>query len=295
MAWGAIIGLAASAIGSGMQANAQKKAAAELNRGLDVRAKTKELGYSLEDVFGKRLEPPEFGFSEEDIYRITERLAEFNSGRGTDLANQSATKINENTLKDLEAGMARLFGGTGSYERQRDAVNRNAEDFLAGKLSRSTRQALARRVIGGGASALGQGAVDDQYAAYLGLTTEDIVSRGTEIYRSMYQTYRQAFPLVTGANILPYTTLTPEAGVNLAFQTSVAQYEADLNSALAEAAPDPVASGLLQAEMQRAGAVTGANLQARSAAGGAVSSIGQQAGGLVSGGGFSYGNFSGVM
>lgn len=299
MAWGAVIGAAVSLYSSNKQAKAQKDAGSQLGKALDVQAQADRLGYSLEDVFGKRLEPPEFEFTEEDIYRITDKLATYNANRGTNLANKSAGKVNQQTLNDLEAGMSRLFGGDGSYERQRDLVNQNTEDFLQGKLSQSTRRALARRAIRSGATGIGPDAVDDTYASYLGLTTEDVVSRGTEIYRSMYATYRQAYPLVTGAQLMPYTTLTPEAGVNFAFQTAVGQYEAGLNQALAEAAPDPVASGLLQAEMQRAAAMTGANLQASSAQASGINSAGQQLAGAFGGqqaaGGINYGSFGGVL
>lgn len=303
MAWGAIIGAVGSIAGSAIQAGAAKDAAGSLSSALDVRKQASRLGVSLEDIFGTRLEPPDFEFTEEDIFRITERLANFNATTGTDLANQSASRINTNTLDDLESGMRRLFGGDGSFDRQRDQVNQNTEDFLAGRLSQSTRRGLARRSIQGGASAIGPDAVDDTYAAYLGLTTEDVVSRGTEVYRSLYATYRQSFPLTTGADILQFTALRPAEGVNFALNTAVAQYEAALNQALAESAPDPVASGLFQAELQRAGAVSGANLQAGSAQGALVANAGQQIGGIVSGlqsgGGssgqrFDFGNLGGV-
>jgi hypothetical protein len=281
--WGAIIGLAANAIGGAMQANSAKKAAGNLSSGLDVRKQAGRLGFSLEDVYGTRLQAPEFGFSEEDIYRITKKLARYNAGEGTDLANQSAGKVNAQTLDDLEAGMRRLFGGGDTFDTTRSKVNQNMNDWLDGRLSQPARKLLARRALSTGASGIGKGAVDDLYAGYLGVATEDIVGRGMDTYRSMYSMYRQSFPLVTGAQMMPYTTLTPEAGVNAAFQTAVAKYEADLNAAMAAAAPDPVASGLLADEMRRIMAVSAAQEGAGAMMGGLVSSVGGQAAGMFGG------------
>lgn len=283
MAWGAVIGLAVNAIGGAIQANSAKKAANSLNQGLDVRAQASRLGYSLEDVYGTRLEPPEFEFTEEDIYRITERLAEWNAGRGTDLANQSAGKINAQTLDDLESGMRRLFGGGDAFDTAREKANVNMNDWLDGRLSQPARKLLARRALSTGASGIGKGAVDDLYAGYLGVATEDIVGKGMDTYRSMYSMYRQSFPLVTGAQMMPFTSLTPADGVQMAFQTAVGQYEAGLNAAMAAAAPDPVASGLLADEMRRIGAVTAARQGAQAQTGALVSSVGGQAAGMFGG------------
>lgn len=298
MAWGAVIGAAVSLYSSNQQKKAADKSSKELGNALDVQAQANRLGVSLEDVFGKRLEPPEFEFTIEDIFNLTDRLATFNANRGTDLANKSAGKINEQTLADLEKGMAQLFGGQGEYEQQRDLANQATTDQLEGRLSASARRALGRRAISTGAASLGEGAVDDLYAGYLGLTTEDIVQRGQNNYRSFFATYRQAFPLTTGAQVMPYTTLTPEAGVNLAFQTQVAQYEAGLNQAMAEAAPDPVASGLINAEMQRAAAMAGLNYQSGQAQASGYGAAGQQLAGAFQGyqatQGLNYGSNSGV-
>lgn len=297
MAWGAVIGLAANAIGGAIQSNSAKKAAGNLSSGLDVRKQAGRLGFSLEDVYGTRLQPPEFEFSEEDIYRITKKLARYNAGEGTDLANQSAGKVNAQTLDDLEGGMRRLFGGDDTFDTTRTKVNANMNDWLDGRLSQPARKILARRALSTGASGIGKGAVDDLYAGYLGVATEDIVGRGMDTYRSLYSMYRQSFPLVTGAQMMPYTTLTPEAGVNMAFQTAVGQYEANLNKAMAAAAPDPVASGLLADEMRRIMAVSAAQEGAGAMMGGLVSSVGGQAAGMFGGGGgggFNYGSFGGV-
>ena len=102
--------------------------------------------------------------------------------------------------------------------------------------------------------------------------------------------------------MMPFTTLTPEAGVNFAFQTAVGQYEAGLNQAMAAAAPDPVASGLLADEMRRLMAVSAANQGAGQMMGGMISSVGGQLGGMMGGGGsagggsrFNYGSFGGVL
>jgi len=283
MAWGAVIGLAVNAWSNNREKKAREKAQRESAKALDVKAQAKRLGVSMNDVFGSRLEPPAFEFSEDDIYRITERLARFNPGGGGDLANQTAAKVNASTVDQLEAAMSSLFGGGGAFERQRTATNESVEQMLAGRLSPSTERALGRRAIRGGASALGPGAVEDQYVGYLGLTTEDVVSRGQEVYRSLYSTYRQALPLVTGADMMPYTTMQPAQGVNFAFQSAVAQYEAGMNMALAEAAPDPVASGMMLAEMRRSGALTGMQLQSDLASAASIASLGQDAAGIYTG------------
>jgi len=231
--WGAVIAAGISIVGEAKKAKAQKEAASDLDRDLDVRRKAAQSGFSLEDIYGKRIDTPGFNFGEGDIFRITENLAEFNAGKGTDLANQSASKINENTLNDLEAGMRRLFGGE-SFETQRTAVNRIVEDQLAGKLSQSTRQLLSRRALSTGASAIGPGAVDDLFTGFLGLTTEGITQQGVNNFRSLFSLYRQSFPLTTGLQTLPFTTLTPQAGVGFALRAAEDQFSADLNRALAD-------------------------------------------------------------
>ena len=52
MAFGALIGLAASAIGGAIQANSAKQAAGSLDTALDVRKQASRLGFSLDQVYG---------------------------------------------------------------------------------------------------------------------------------------------------------------------------------------------------------------------------------------------------
>ena len=280
--WGAAIAAGASIVSGIQKSQAQKKAAAALDKDLDVRRKASKLGLSLEDVYGRRLDAPSFNFGEGDIFRIANKLAEFNAGKGTDLANLSAGKINQQTLDDLEIGMSRLFGGGGSFERQRGLVNERVEDQLAGRLSEPTRRLLSRRALATGASAIGEGAVDDLFTGFLGLTTEGIVQQGIGNFQSLYSLYRQSFPLTTGLQTLPFTTLTPQAGVGFALQAATGQYSADLNAALAAAAPTPAAAGLIQDELQRGTAVSAARRGASIQAAESTAQAGAAIGGVVS-------------
>ncbi len=279
--WGAIISGVITIVSEQKKAKAAKEAASALERDLDVRRQASRAGFSLEDVYGKRIDTPGFNFGEGDIFRITEKLAKFNAGKGTDLANKSASKINQQTLDDLEAGMRRLFGGE-SFETQRAAVNQIVEDQLAGRLSQSTRQLLSRRALSTGASAIGPGAVDDLFTGFLGLTTEGITQQGVNNFRSLFSLYRQSFPLTTGLQTLPFTTLTPQAGVGFALRAAEDQFSADLNRAIAEAAPTPAAAGLIQDELQRASAVSAARRGADVASAQALANTGQAIGGVVS-------------
>lgn len=281
--WGAVIAATGSAVSSGISANAKKKEAEALNESLDVAKNAKDLGYSLDEVYGRPIEAPEFNFGEGDILRITESLAKFNAGKGTDLANQSASKVNANTLNDLEAGMKRLFGGGDAFDNQRSKTNKIVEDQLDGKLSQSTRRLLARRSLASGASGVGEGAVDDLFAGYLGQTTEGIVQQGQQNYKSLYGLYRQSFPLVTGRDQMPFTTTAPAQGVQIGLQAAIAKYQADVFSATQEAAPDPVASGLLGDNMAREGAVIAANSGAAQMQAQAIGDISSSAGAAYSG------------
>lgn len=155
---------------------------------------------------------PEISF--EDLLAAAQDAARWNAGEGTDLANQSADKINAQSLKDLEEGLRQLYGGT-AYDDQRKQVNTNVQDWLAGNLSAGAKNIVARQALATGmGNPMGSEGISDLYAGYLGQATEDMATKGVSAYSSLYSMYRQAYPLVTGAQILPVTTYSPEAAAN---------------------------------------------------------------------------------
>lgn len=289
-----LLSLVGSIGGGLLNFGAAKDLAADIDKALDVQGTASRLGYNLREVYGSKPKLPKWNFTPADLNKMMRFMGNFSATQGTGNATRIAARSNEAAVAQLEAAMGKMFGGTGSFERQREAVNRNTEDMLAGRLSSSTRGMLGRRAVATGAAGLGEGAVSDIYAGYLGLSTEDIVTRGAQQYQSLYQGYRQAIPFVSAAEMMPYSTLQVGQATDARMRIAENTYSANYNRALVKAAPDPMAAGHVQAEMQRAMAVAGANYQANSQLGGMFSSAMNGLGGLM-GGQKSYGFMGGSM
>jgi len=277
------LGLIGSIGGGLLNFGATKSLAGDIDKALDVQGTAWGLGYNLRDVYGKKPVLPKWKFNYGDLQKMAAEMGTRAATVGVENAAKVAGASNDAAVTQLEEAMSRMFGGDGSFQRQRDLTNRNTEDMLAGKLSRSTENQLARRAVSTGAVGLGEGAVSDAYAGYLGLTTEDITTRGAQQYQSLYQGYRQALPFVSAAEMMPYTTLQVGQAVDARMRIEENKYSANYNRALVKAAPDPMAAGHVQAEMQRAMAVAGANYQANSQLGGMFSSAMNGLGGLMGG------------
>ena len=277
------LGLIGSIGGGLLNFGAAKSLAGDIDKALDVQGTAWGLGYNLRDVYGKKPVLPKWKFNYGDLQKMAAEMGTRAATVGVENAAKVAGASNDAAVAQLEEAMSRMFGGDGSFQRQRDLTNRNTEDMLAGKLSRSTENQLARRAVSTGAVGLGEGAVSDAYAGYLGLTTEDITTRGAQQYQSLYQGYRQALPFVSAAEMMPYTTLQVGQAVDARMRIEENKYSANYNRALVKAAPDPMAAGHVQAEMQRAMAVAGANYQANSQLGGMFSSAMNGLGGLMGG------------
>jgi len=277
------LGLIGSIGGGLLNFGAAKSLAGDIDKALDVQGTAWGLGYNLRDVYGKKPVLPKWKFNYGDLQKMAAEMGTRAATVGVDNAAKVAGASNDAAVAQLEEAMSRMFGGDGSFQRQRKQVNQNTEDMLAGKLSRSTENQLARRAVSTGAVGLGEGAVSDAYAGYLGLTTEDITTRGAQQYQSLYQGYRQALPFVSAAEMMPYTTLQVGQAVDARMRIEENKYSANYNRALVKAAPDPMAAGHVQAEMQRAMAVAGANYQANSQLGGMFSSAMNGLGGLMGG------------
>ena len=162
-----------------------------------------------------------------DIFGTAAQAADMNAGKGTDQALSMASRVNTRATRDVERAMMTLFGGREAYTSQRDATNEAVTRWLAGEVSPSTQRSLARQALATGAD-MGSGA-GDLYAGYLGLTQEQMTGQGVDAYRSLYSMYRQSVPLVSGADMLPYTTLQPGQAVQSALYN-------ELNRANSEAA-----------------------------------------------------------
>jgi len=294
--FGAALG-AIGSIASGLgQASALSSFSDDISAALDVKKIARDNGFNLRDVFGKKPKLKNFRFQPKHMTEFSNRLGDYAAGKGSDNANALSAKLNKGNLDELDKAMDRQFGNDGSFARSRDLASQNTEDMLAGKVSMSTRRQLGRRAVSSGASGIGPDAVNDTYAGYLGLTTEDITTRGAEQYRSLYGGYNQAARLTTGFDAMNYTSPTMAQGLDTYMRSAENTYSAMVNKALVKASPDPMASGLVQAEMQRMAAVAGADLQASSAMSSAIGGGLQQMGGLFSGGssaGFGGGSMGG--
>ena len=289
-----LLGLIGSIGGGLLGHSAAKDLAENIDKALDVKGQAQELGYGLRQVFGYKVKPPDWKFNHKDMMKMLDHISGWAGSKGVDRATRIASKSNDAAVTQLESAMSRMFGGDGQYERARDLALKSTEDMLAGRLSPSARGILARRAVSSGAAGLGKGAVSDAYAGYLGLATEDIVSRGAQQYQSLYQGYRQALPFVSAADMMPYTSLQSGQALEARLRMAENSYAARYNKALARAAPDPLALGHVQAEMQRDMAVAGAEYQADSMLGGIFSSAMNGLGGLM-GGSQSYGFGGGSM
>lgn len=277
------LGLIGSIGGGLLNFGAASGLADDIDKALDVQGQAWSLGYNLRDVYGRKPNLPKWKFKTNDMLQLLERMGSNAATRGVDNAAEIAGKSNDAAVTQLEEAMSRMFGGGGAFERQRDLTNRNTEDMLAGRLSRSTENQLARKAISSGAVGLGEGAVSDAYAGYLGLTREDIVTRGAQQYQSLYQGYRQSLPFVSAAEMMPYTTVQAGHALETRVRLEENLYQSKYNRALVRAAPDPMAQGHVFAEMQRDMAVAGANYQANSQLGGMFSSAMNGLGGLMGG------------
>lgn len=175
-----------------------------------------------------------------DIFKVAQDAVNFNVNNVGN-ANQMASSINQQSVTDLESAMAQLFGGNDAFNTQRNLVNQNVNQWLSGQVSQSTQDQLGRAALASGATDLGSGAVSDLYGGYLGITREQLVGQGMSAYQSLYSMYRQALPLVTGAQMLPYTTFAPADAVqaeeynrlneaNSSMQGAALQYQADYNA-----------------------------------------------------------------
>lgn len=210
---------AAVTIGTTAYTSSQNKKAAKKQRNAMQRLPS---GAELTD--GLEYEPI-------DVMAIAREAAGFNAGEGTDLAIGMASRINSRAVSDVEEALARLFGGGNAFNSQRDATNSAVNTWLRGDLSESTRASLGRQALETGAADLGPGSVSDLYAGYLGLTTEQIVGQGVDAYRSLYQLYRSSVPLVSGAELLPFTTLAPGAAVQSELYNELNRSNAALSAA----------------------------------------------------------------
>lgn len=150
-----------------------------------------------------------------DIFGTAAQAAAMNAGKGTQLAMNMASRVNRRATRDVERALMTLFGGGTAFADQRNATNEAVEQWLSGAVSGSTQRSLARHALATGAD-MGSGAAGDLYAGYLGQTQEQIVGQGVDAYRSLYSMYRQAVPLVSGADMLPYTTMQPGQAVQSA-------------------------------------------------------------------------------
>lgn len=120
------------------------------------------------------------------------------------------------SAKELNENMGFMFGrdeqGRG-YEEMRQLTNANTLQRLGGEVSLGTQDQLRRSALATAAPELGPAGVDQMYAGYLGLTSEQLSTQGQQEFQSLFTMYDNAVQ-----------------------NRATAQYTADLNAANAKAA-----------------------------------------------------------
>lgn len=150
----------------------------------------------------------------------TLNTAYLNNAIAVPAANQAASSFNENATSDVMTAQAAMFGGGDSFANFQNQINANLSDKLSGNVSQSTRRQLARSAISGGGAQFGGGAVNDAYAGFLGLTSEQLQAQGQQQYESLYSLYRQSVPIVSGADLLPHYGLSNQYTSGQAYNTA---------------------------------------------------------------------------
>lgn len=235
-----------------------------------------------EDTVGSKVKVPEWGnpeFSAEamfvDAVAESRKASQYNEREGIPAANRIAGQINEQTLRDLESGMAQLYGGEAEFNRARDTINTNIQANLEGRLTPGTERLLTQRALSTGASNLGAGAFASVQSTALGLTSEQLAMQGANEYRSQYALFRQAYPMVTGLQTSALTALTPSQAIQSAhmnaerqmsydffgaeyeFKNQEALFNSRLTAAQYAAEPDPTEAAAAQQAMWAWGTMLG--------------------------------------
>lgn len=166
-----------------------------------------------------------------NVQAVAQETAANNAGQGVNLAQRSATKLNKTAVDDVVAAMNRMFGGKDTYEAQRDKALSDINDHLNGRVSSSTRTQISRGLLGSAITDLGDGATGDAFTGYLGTTTEALTSQGGEELKSLYSTWRQAIPLINGAQILDKFTISPDNAVQSEIQNAQNVYQSSMGIA----------------------------------------------------------------
>jgi hypothetical protein len=167
-----------------------------------------------------------------DIFQIGKKAAKFNATTGKRMAMSTASDFNQQAVTDVEAAMAKLFGGGDAYSKQREGSNQVVLDHLAGRLSASTRADVGRKLLATGVSDLGGGAADDAMTGYLGLTQEGLASQGIQEYSSLYKGYRDSVKLVNPADIFQFFGIQPSTAIS----AEISQAQSVAGGALSQAA-----------------------------------------------------------
>jgi hypothetical protein len=166
-----------------------------------------------------------------NVQAVAQETAANNAGQGVNLAQRSATKLNKAAVDDVIAAMNRMFGGPEVYATQRDKALADINDHLNGRVSSSTREQISRGLLGSAITDLGDGATGDAFTGYLGTTTEALTSQGGEELKSLYSTWRQAIPLINGAQILDKFTISPDNAVQSEIDNAQNVYQSSLGIA----------------------------------------------------------------
>lgn len=231
-----------AAYGASQQASAQKKAAGQLNTGLDAAANTG----TAEQLYGKKFIPPKFeDTTSSDVFGDT------NKGVAKSLPElfSIADRVNQNNRGIRNAGTGGAFTKTQNAEGRDilgldkgqvppdvvDSINRLVAENLGGAFDPS----------GNTASQFGLSATASDTARRLGLTSLDLMKTGLQFgpaWRASVDSFLYK-PQNAASDIYGPAAAMNLQAQNIKSQQDVNRYNSLVNIGKAEAGPDPQASG----------------------------------------------------
>ncbi len=159
----------------------------------------------------------------EDVLKAAGLVGDFNTGQGAEQAIDLGQQFNAENFAQIMESLGTQFGGLDV----RDSANQVIRNQLDGQLSPATQRLLSMRSAQSGATELGSAAVRDLNTLQLGIQTEQQVQQGLGNFQSQFQLFRGAFEPARAEQLLNFTGITPQAGINAALQGASLQLQRD--------------------------------------------------------------------
>jgi hypothetical protein len=203
----------------------------------------------LNSIFGDKPEfadVPEINLQSEARKTITANQA--NLPAATQLAETTAAANQTNLLRSLERVLPTF---TSILKRQASVVDSQLRGELTPEVEATLKQRAAQRGVAGGFA--GSAFADNVTARSLGLNQLQLQQAGLQNAAALQQQALQLSPVMPVQSMF----LTPQQALQAAMQRQQLQFQRDLAQAQADAAPDPVASGLFKFGSSIGGAAIG--------------------------------------